>query len=121
LNLYGVGLAPRYIHQLIMDCGYKTEVSPENINFVEFSTQTIQWSLSKALWQLTSFQALQPEEKISESEKVDLIYVDRNDERVIITSFDGYGVEVSLTHINPIIVKKFTNGVWMRLIDKWSK
>jgi hypothetical protein len=121
LTLYGVGLVPRYIHQLITDCGYKTEIAPENINFVEFSTQTIQWSLSKALWQLTSFQALQPGEKIPESEKTDLIYVDRNDERVIIASFDGYGVEISLTHINPVIVEKFTNGVWMRLIDKWSK
>jgi len=121
LTLYGVGLVPRYIHQLITDCGYKTEIAPENINFVEFSTQTIQWSLSKALWQLTSFQALQQGEKIPESEKTDLIYVDRNDERVIIASFDGYGVEISLTHINPVIVKKFTNGVWMRLINKWSK
>jgi len=112
---YGVGLAPHYLF-LLLTFGFKTRIlSPEEDQevkdvMVDFSTKSLQWSLTKANFQLTYLQDIEFEENIKDN----ILYVVTSKDSIAFYSWTGKGLEVTMSGIKPKTLPKFVGGSWKK-------
>lgn len=115
LEHYGVGLAPHYLF-LLLSSGFKARIlSPEEDQevkdvMVDFKAKIVQWSLTKAHFQLTYLMDIEFEDSI----KNDLIYVITSKDSIAVYSWTGRGLEVTKSIIQPRTLSKFVGGNWKK-------
>jgi len=112
---YGVGLAPHYLF-LLLTFGFKTRIlSPEEDQevkdvMVDFSTKSLQWSLTKANFQLTYLQDIEFEENMKDN----ILYVVTSKDSIAFYSWTGKGLEVTMSGIKPKTLPKLVGGSWKK-------
>jgi len=112
-SLYGVGLSPRYIYQLLTTAGF-TRGEWVKGNFIEFKSKRICITQEQITTMLVEYFIPLDTNLVTSEEYADVVYVLVQPDSLILVSFEGSGIEISKGNVEPVQLKKegFQGGRW---------